>query len=74
MRKRYVQCLGQEYKGFTLRMRNLNYGRAIIEANPTFRNLFALMPYKQLFQILLNYTIIVPYKGEHVQVTGPILN
>lgn len=32
------------------------------------------MPHNDLFYILLNYTIIVPYKGEHVQVTGRLLN
>jgi len=32
------------------------------------------MPHNKIFQILLNYTIIVPYKGEYIQLTGISLN
>lgn len=33
-----------------------------------------MIPYNLFFQILLNYIIIVPYKGEYIQVAGRALN
>ena len=74
MNKPYVQCLGQEVKDFKLKMTFFNFGRTILETNRAFRTLFVVMPHNQLFNLLLNYIIIVPYKGEHVQVAGRLLN
>lgn len=55
-------------------MKSLNFGRTIIESTPAFRSLFALMPHNQFYRIMLNYIIIVPYKGEYIQVAGRLLN
>lgn len=55
-------------------MKSLNFGRTIMETNPTFKALFSVIPYNLFFQILLNYIIIVPYKGEYIQVAGRALN
>lgn len=32
------------------------------------------MPYKDFYDLLLNTTMIVPYKDEYFQVTGKLLN
>jgi hypothetical protein len=45
-----------------------------METNSTFKTLFSVIPYNLFFQILLNYIIIVPYKGEYIQVAGRALN
>lgn len=72
--KPYVQCLGQEIKDFKVKTKNLNFGRAIIETSPTFRTLFAVMPHNLFCNLLINYAIILPYHGEHIQVAGRLLN
>jgi len=55
-------------------MKALNFGKTILETNSTFRNLFSQMHFDALYDILLNYIIIVPYKGEYIQVAGRLLN
>lgn len=55
-------------------MKSLNFARTILETTPTFRSLFAAMHHKDFYRLLLNYIIIVPYKGEYVQVAGRMLN
>ncbi len=55
-------------------MRNLNFARTIIQTTPTFKTIFSVLPHNLFYQILLNYVIIVPYKGQYIQVTGKPLN
>ena len=59
----FIQCVGQEFKDFKLQMKNFNFGRTIMETSSTFKTLFTIVPYKIMFQMLINYIIIVPYKG-----------
>jgi hypothetical protein len=66
--------MGQEYKDFKVQMKYFNFGRTIIETSPTFKTLFSILPHNLFFQIFLNYIIIVPYKGEYIQVAGRPLN
>ena len=69
-----MQCQGQEYKNHEIVMRKLNFGKAIIETAPIFKTLFRVLHYNFFFRLLLNYVIIVRYKGEYIQVSGQALN
>jgi hypothetical protein len=69
----YVQCAAIEYKDYALKHQTLNFCMTILEKSH-FVHLFEFLKQKDLYFILCNYTIILQYQNDFIQVAGRPLN
>lgn len=69
----YVQCAMIEFKDFGLKYQTLNFSKTILEKSHI-RDLYNFISQKTLYEIICNYTIILKYQNDYVQVAGKPLN
>lgn len=69
----YVQCAMIDFKDFGLKHQTLNFSKTILETSHI-KDLFPYISQKTLYDIICNYTIILKYQNDYVQVAGKPLN
>lgn len=67
----YVQCMGSRCSG-GYKASSFNGAQAVL-LNCEFERLMERVGGREVSDLLANYTILVRYKGQYVQVTGPNL-
>ena len=68
-KQKHVQTFGYERKNGRLATKNLNFNRAILE-NSQFSRLLDFFPAGKVVDLITNYTILLLYEGQYIQVTG----
>ena len=71
-KQKHVQTFGYERKNGRRFIKNLNFNRAVLE-NSEFSRLLDFFPAGRVAELITNYTVLLLYKGQYVQVTGPSL-
>lgn len=72
-KNKYVQCASIEFRDFQLDHKTINFAKNILERS-FIRKLFNYAKHSVLYNILCNYTIILKYKTQYVQVAGRALS
>lgn len=71
-KQKFVQAIGYERKNGRLSAKSINFNRAVLE-NSLFGKLLDYFSAAQVAELITNYTILLKYEGQYVQVTGPSL-
>jgi hypothetical protein len=68
-----VQCATIEYKEYSLNYKTLNFAKSLLERSVV-RLLFPYVKQSFLYDLIVNYTILIKYRSSYVQVAGKSLN
>lgn len=72
-KRNYVQCATIEYKEYSLNYKTLNFAKSLLERSVV-RQLFPYVKQSFLYDLIINYTILIKYRSSYVQVAGKSLN
>ena len=71
--RNYVHCVGIEYKEYHLNYKTLNFAKGLLERSVVSK-LFYYVKQTFLYDLIVNYTILITYHSSYVQVAGKPLN